>query len=149
MSALQLTQRELVNWPGYYDSFFNAALLGRPRRRFSEGAYGGMRIDWFELSERRFDAHLITGLRLFARDAGARLIRRKVETPTPTSTRFGTSQTSLRTQIDRPGGLAAWNEFGPVSSASRSLLIEAAGVQMPGAGFILGVWPCTWWCSCR
>jgi hypothetical protein len=44
----------------------------------------------------------------------------------------------LRTEIDRPGGLAAWNAFGPVSSASRSLLVEAAGVQMPGAGFILG-----------
>ena len=135
VSALQLTQRELINWPGY-DSFFNAALLGRPRRRFAEGAYGGLRIDWFELRGRRLDAHLITGLRLFARDAGAQANTRKVETTTPTP--FGASQTSLRTEIDRPGGLAAWNEFGPVSSASRALLVEAAGVEMPGAGFILG-----------
>jgi hypothetical protein len=38
---------------------------------------------------------------------------------------------------ERPGGLGAWNEFGPVASAARELLSQAAGVRVPGAGFVL------------
>lgn len=135
VSAMQLTQRELVNWPGY-DSFLNAALLGRPRRRFSEGAYGGMCIDWFDLREQRLDAHLTTGLRLFTRDAGSLANVHKVK-PTNTAP-FAAPSAELIDRVDRPGGMASWNEFGPVSSAAREVLVEAAGVEMPGAGFILG-----------
>ncbi len=135
VSALQLSQRELINWPGY-DGFLNGALLGRLRRQFSEGAYSGLCVGWFQLPERRLDAHLTTGLRLFARDAGAPANIRKVQTPNTTP--FAAPPAEMHTEIDRPGGLAAWNEFGPVSSASREMLTEAAGVEMPGAGFIMG-----------
>lgn len=134
VSAVQLTQRELVNWPGY-DGFLNAALLGRPRRYFSEGPYGGMRVTWAELPKQRLDAHLTSGLRLFARDAGAQANVRVVESTNTTP--FGTAQTDMVMQVDRLGGVAAWNEFGPVSNTARDLLVEAAGVQMPSAGFIV------------
>ena len=40
VSALQLAQRELINWPGY-DSFFNAALLGRPDAVFPRALMAG------------------------------------------------------------------------------------------------------------
>jgi len=133
VSAMQLTERELINWPGF-DGFLNAALLRRPRRSFSEGFYGGLRVDWLDLPQQRLDAHLITGLRLFSRDAGSQANIQEVLPPNPTP--FGSQQPEPRTQIDRPGGLASWNEFGPVSTASREVLVKAAGVEMPGAGFI-------------
>ena len=135
VSALQLSQRELINWPGF-DCFLNAALLGRPPRKFSEGPFGGLRVDWAGLPERRLDAHFTTGLRLFARDAGAPANIQRVESTY--SGPFGNQLPALRDQIDRPGGLASWNEFGPVSSTSRETLLTAAGVEMPGAGFIIG-----------
>lgn len=134
VSAVQLNQREFVNWPGY-DGLLNAALLQRPQRRFSEGPYGGMRVDWFDQRGHRLDARFVTGLRLFARDAAAAA---NVQNEQQTNvSQFGLEETNSVTQIDRPGGLGSWSDFGPVANASRDLLVEAAGVEMPGAGFIV------------
>ena len=134
VSAVQLNQSELVNWPGY-DGFLNAALLRRPQRRFSEGPYGGLRVDWFDHRGHRLDAQFVTGLRLFAHDAAAAAnVRSEQQTQV---NQFGLPETSSVTQVDRPGGLGSWSDFGPVATASRDLLVEAAGVQMPGAGFIV------------
>ena len=41
-------------------------------------------------------------------------------------------------KVDRPGGLGAWDEFSPVAQTIRELLLLAAGVRVPGAGFVLG-----------
>jgi hypothetical protein len=44
----------------------------------------------------------------------------------------------LELNVDRPGGIAAWDEFSPAAKAARELLLLAAGVEVPGAGFVLG-----------
>jgi hypothetical protein len=134
VSALQLSQRDLINWSGY-DGFLNAGLLGRPPRKFFEKEYSGLNINWFEYPNRRLDAHLTTGLRLFARDAGTKANFHEAQ---PTNNSQFAQQAGPVLKPDRPGGLGAWSEFGPVSNAARETLIEAAGVEMPGAGFILG-----------
>ncbi len=134
VSSFQLTQRDFINWGGF-DSFLNSALLGRPRRVFSEGPYGGMQIDWQDYPEERLDAHWITGVRMFARDAGAKANMESLEVKDETP--FGLSQTTRSLKVDREGGVGAWNTFSPVANTMRNLLLDAAGVEMPKAGFVL------------
>ncbi len=110
VSGIQLTQRDLVNWPGF-DSFLNAAILRRPHRHFSEGPYGGMQTNWAEYRKRRLDAHFTTSLRFVARDAA--------------------------TKVDRPGGIGSWSDFSPVANAARGVLSDAAAVRVPGASFVV------------
>jgi len=134
VSAVQLAERDLINWPGY-DSFLNAVLLRRPRRTFSEGPYGGARIDWTDHRGLRLDAHFATGLRLFARDARTKANQWQVATTA--GNQLQQLDTVTTTKIDRPGGLGAWSDFNPVSNAAREVLTEAAAVRVPGAGFVI------------
>jgi hypothetical protein len=134
LSAVQLSERDLINWPGY-DSFLNAALLQRPRRVFSEGPYGGAQVGWSEYPERRLDAHFATGLRFFARDSGAKANQWRVSVPEQNP--FGQINESTSTKIDRRGGVGTWSSFTPISNAARQVLTDAAAVRVPGAGFVL------------
>jgi len=119
-----------------YDSFLNAALLRRPRRTFSEGpSYGGARVAWADFSDRRLDAHFVTGLRLFSRDARTPANQERVEETT--NNFYGAADTIAKTKIDRVGGLGAWDDFNPVSTAAREVLADAAAVRVPSAGFVL------------
>jgi hypothetical protein len=134
VSAIQLSEREFINWPGF-DGFLNAGLLGRPRRLFSTPPFEGVQVDWADYQSRRLDAHLTTPLRLFARDAQTSANTQRVPGTTPNQ--FGTTElTELK--VDRPGGVAAWDEFSQAAQVCRELLIVAAGVQVPGVGFVLG-----------
>ena len=134
VSAIQLTERDLINWPGY-DSFLNAALLRRPRRVFSEGPYGGARIGWNDFRDQRLDAHFTTQLRMFARDAKTKANNWTIEEQVQPL--FGQADTVTTTKVDRVGGLGTWSEFNPVSSAARSVLTDAAAVRVPGGGFVI------------
>ena len=134
VSAVQLTDRDLINWPGF-DGFLNAGLLRRPSRVFSEGPYGGTRVGWQEFPLGRLDAHFTTPLRLFARDA--LVSANTVTTTTTSSDQFGQMQENSQLKVDRPGGLGAWDAFSPVAETARELLLLAAGVKVPGAGFVL------------
>ena len=135
VSAMQLAERALINWPGY-DGFLNGALWRRPRRRFAAGPYGGVRVDWADFSDRRIDAHFTTGWRLFARDAATQANVRPVAAGAAGS--LGGPNAQVRPAVDRPGGLGAWSESSPLAAASRASLREAAGVRVVGAGFVLG-----------
>lgn len=134
VSAIQLSEREFINWPGF-DGFLNAGLLGRPRRLFSTPPFDGTQVDWADYQSRRLDAHFTTPLRLFTRDAKASANTYRLPSTTPNQ--FGTTEIS-ELHIDRPGGVAAWDEFSPAAQICRELLIVAAGVQVPGVGFVLG-----------
>jgi len=134
VSGFQLNERDLINWPGF-DGFLNAALLRRTRRAFAEGPYDGLRVDWKDYPEHRLDAHFTTGLRLFARDSATPANSRRVESTT--NNQFGGQNSEVHTEVDRPGGVAAWSEFSPVAAAARESLQEAAGVTVPGQGFVV------------
>lgn len=134
VSAVQLAERELINWPGY-DSFLNAGLLRRPRRQFTQGPYGGSQVNWADYEPHRLDAHFITSSRMFARDTSAAANYRRIETTA--ANQFGMSETSIHEKVDRPGGLGAWSHTSPVSIAAREVLEEAAAVRIPGAGFVV------------
>ncbi|NOY43778.1 MAG: hypothetical protein GXP26_18320 [Planctomycetes bacterium] len=134
VSAIQLVERDLINWPGY-DSFLSAALLRRPRRIFSEGPYGGSRINWAEYADRRLDAHFVTGLRMFARDASTSANPWRIEVPAGKRLREINAVTTAKT--NRPGGLGSWSFFNSVANAARAVLTDAAAVRVPGGSFVL------------
>jgi hypothetical protein len=145
VSAVQLTERDLLSWPGY-DGFLNSALLRRPARRFREEVGGqlvGLQTVWalpaFEGRER--DAHFTTPLRWFARDAGTAANSRYETTVAPTPAPgvfYGSTPIPEETLVvDRPSGLGGWNEFGPVSNAARAALRTAAGIRVPDASFVI------------
>ena len=167
-TAFRLSEPELWNWPGF-DSFFNAALLGRPRRAFDpthnqfEFADGGDRLD----------PALVTGVRYFTRDARdpnrarpdrggvvftqetldemrlaeqrePRLPRRKISMP---SCQQLSSQ--MKRTCSRP--VRAWRR-GMISvgfPAPRQTLREAAGIAVPSREFVMWTLGATWRWSCR
>jgi hypothetical protein len=144
VSAVQLAERDLVNWPGF-DGFLNGALLRRPPREFQverDGAWVGLQMLWAGAHERVRDAYYTTPLRWFARDAATTANARDAVVPIDASSPYSGWQggapipeTSL--VVDRAGGLGEWNEFGPVSDAGRDALVEAAGVRVPAASFVV------------
>ncbi len=147
VSAVQLGERDLVNWPGY-DGFLNGALLRRPARKFrteQDGTYTGLQTVWNEFEKRTHDAHFTTPLRWFARDAGTKAnasntaVEVAVAQNNPAYAGWvgGFELPETEWTVDRAGGLGEWNEFTPVSKVARDALAEAAGVRVPGASFVV------------
>jgi hypothetical protein len=71
VTAFPLSDNRVQNW-AYYDSFFNACLLRRPARKFSQGEYSGLQVTWAdkELSGFARDPRMSSTLRYFTRDIG-------------------------------------------------------------------------------
>lgn len=147
VSAIQLGERELVNWPGF-DGFLNGALLRRPPREFrvenQNNAFVGLQSLWVGAHGRVRDAYFTTPLRWFARDAAtaanAQVTTAGYDANNQQSVQQwmqGATMFEDRLVADRPGGLGEWNEFGPVAQAGRDALVEAAGVRVPGSSFVL------------
>jgi hypothetical protein len=142
VSAVQLGERDLVNWPGF-DGFLNGALLRRPRREFRVDESGiGLQMIWANAHDRVRDAYFTTPLRWFARDAATTANARESVMSLDGSTanygwQGGTPIPDSSLIVDRAGGLGEWNEFGPVSDAGRDALVEAAGVRVPAASFVV------------
>lgn len=145
VTAMQLAERDLVNWRSGFESLFNACLLRRPPREYREGAFGDVTLMWADqaLEGRRLDARLTTNLRYLARDLGVDTAYRFEEVYDEASrgfqfNRFG-QQEILKQYVppDAAGGLGAWNDFSLTANAARAALREAAGVEVPGAGFVV------------
>jgi hypothetical protein len=144
VSAVQLAERDLVNWPGF-DGFLNGALLRRPAREFvaeTDGEWVGLQTAWAGFPHRIRDSYFTTPLRWFARDAGTTADVRQQTTLVDSAGAyvFGYDPAAAAAPApasDRPGGLGDWSEFNPVSTAAREALAQAAGVRVPAAGFVV------------
>jgi hypothetical protein len=144
VSAMQLTERELVNWRGGFESLFNACLLRRPPREYHPGHYGDVTLVWADsdLKDHRLDARLTTRLRYFVRDLGVDANYHYVEADDGSRgqpVRYYGNQPQAKElhAPGQPGGIAAWNDFSASASAARDTLLEGAGVDVPGASFIV------------
>ena len=145
VSAMQLAERELVNWKGGFESFFNACLLRRPPREYREGQFGGATLLWADgdLKDHRLDARLTTGLRYLTRDLGVDANYHYVDADDPyrgQGPQVPNTGQPLPKQLRPPqhlGGIAAWNDFSTTADAARDTLLEGAGVDVPGASFIV------------
>lgn len=166
VTGFRLSETDLLTWPSL-DSLVNNALLRRARRVYRDNDFAlEPLLDWADFADRKYDASLLTNLRLFARDGGSASEKRKlaadVELPpdivemlqqmTATSTipQFGlptvpntpaVPSRELRTELvlAHDGGTAAWNDFSPVTTAARQALRDAAGIVVPRSSFILWV----------
>ncbi|MDC0936814.1 hypothetical protein OAS39_11050, partial [Pirellulales bacterium] len=152
VSSMQLAERDLVNWPGY-DGFLNGALLGRPGRRFAEGPFIAYSATWAESPDERLNGQFITPLRWFARDAidvapqwakAALPAADGVDEAGYDLTLAGgeSAKKAAPLPTEARGGVGAWREFSAASAAARRALRVAAGVRVPGAGFVVGCLAC-------
>ena len=150
VSAIQLAEREFINWRSGYQSFFNACVLRRQPRKYIPGQFGQATLVWADesLKERRLDAALNTNLRFFTRDLGVDTayhfenVEDQTFQPGRRGQFFVPNQGSAPTtrEYKAPGyagGLGAWNDFSEAANAARAALREAAGVEVPGADFVV------------
>ncbi len=156
VSAIQLSERDFINWRSGFESFFNACLLRRPPRKYIPGHFGGITMNWADdrLKERRLDASLNTTLYYFARDLGVATSYRheavlddqdqqgqQGRTGLGVRGRANQPATPQTTQAyrppDNPGGIGAWNDFSATAGAARLSLREAAGVEVPDSSFVV------------
>lgn len=145
VSAMQLSEREFVNWRSGYESLFNACLLRRPPRVYREGYFGDLTLAWADkqLAGRRLDSRLTTGLRHFARDLGVNTTYQYVDVlddmANPRVFPGSANQATLREYRppDAAGGIGSWNDFSAAASAARGALKQEAGIDVPGASFVV------------
>jgi hypothetical protein len=139
MTAMQLSERELINWRSGFESFFNGAILRRPGRVYVPGKLGPATLIWKndDFRYRRLDARLTTNLRYFARDLGVETAYTRHEIR-ENFNQMG--QQEIVNQYRPPaatGGIGAWNDFNKTADAARDALREAAGVDVPNSTFVV------------
>ena len=142
VSGIQLAERDFVNWRSGFESFVNAALLRRPRRIYKPGYFGGVTLLWADnaYKDRRLDAQLNTQLRYLARDLGIDTTYHYHDVPDEFNQFSPTGQPQMLREYRPPesaGGNGAWNDFSAAANAARGALREAAGVEVPGAEFVV------------
>ncbi len=155
VSAIQLSERDFINWRSGFESFFNAGLLRRQPRTYLPGHFGGANLTWADagLRERRLDAALNTNLFFLARDLGIATsyshepqvnLNTSRQPPAPASIPNQPSNRLLLPHAspsyrppENPGGLGAWNDYSATAGAARQSLREAAGVEVPDARFVV------------
>jgi len=118
VTALALDDPQLVNWNGYA-SFFNGALLRRPRRQFAPGLTQQPHAAWADHAGAGRDARINCGLRYFSRDAA------------------GAVGDVDGFRADARHGVAGWTDFSGPADAARQSLNRAAGISVPDARFVL------------
>ena len=164
-TAFSLTDRRMVNWPGF-DSFCNGCLMRRPSRRFEVDPEDYDVTLWSD-SDLQRDATRTSGLRYFVRDAqsevsliapprqpvtlaavaeeeieasGAaeqRLPRNRID---PDGRAVSPVVTKPRGYISNPvSGVAGWTDFSSVANAARYSLQAASGISVPDRRFVARV----------
>jgi hypothetical protein len=143
VSAMQLAERDLINWKRGFQSLFNSGVMRRPEREYRKGAFGSVTLAWADpdLAERRLDARLTTNLRYLARDTGTDTSYHYVNAPDESGPGYpnfpGTGPVKQYRPPERGGGIGAWNDFSASANSARGALLDAAGVQVPGTSFVV------------
>ncbi len=134
-SRFDLTSRWLLGWLSF-DSFVNAAILGRPARSYVPIA-GRLeqRTDGFAANDFRL-ATVNTGVRLIARDGAVSLTD---PSGAPQRRDFSAPPAEPVSWM-LPGaarGHAGWNDLSDVVTLITGLLREEAGISIPPRSFVL------------
>jgi hypothetical protein len=159
LSAIQLSERDFINWRSGFEGFFNACLLRRQPRKYYPGHFGGATMNWADntLKERRLDASLNTNLYYFARDLGVDTSYHHAPMPDDPTQQLQQLPPSARARMNRvparatgnpavpgeyrppegQGGVGSWNDYSATAGAARRSLREAAGVEVPNASFVV------------
>jgi hypothetical protein len=152
VTAFRLNERALTNWAGF-DEFFNAVLLGRPPRVFSNTeeysrpnypypgwqqppvkeapVYGPTTVTWAGAHASRFDPKRICNLHYFSRDHG----RDYVAFDPDAAMMVSESEQSNQTGSD----VASWNDFSLPANFARGALTSASRIEAPPRSFVFSV----------
>jgi hypothetical protein len=160
VSAVQLSERDFINWRSGFEGFFNSCLLRRPPRKYVPGHFGGATLNWAaaDKKERRLDAALNTHLKYLSRDLGVDTSYKHVAVnddpaqqgqPVPPAARVPSNRRYVPPMAmnqptyheyrapDTAGGVGAWNDYSETAKAARESLRKAAGVEVPDARFVV------------
>ena len=143
VSAFELDHPDLIKWPSF-DGFFNACLLGRPRRTF-----GGDELEfWARWADAtadgpffQLDARAICKLRYFTRDTGSKISVKPEEEGELFGDQFvpmgysGDNEASNKYKAD----VGAWSDFNAVAKSARAALQNAARIEIPERMFVVWV----------
>jgi hypothetical protein len=156
VTAFHLSQRDLINWPGF-DTLLNACLLRHPPRRFvdSNDLDRPWAPEWADRGQQKFDSRLTCGLRYLTRDAdadGTFVSGGNARSTSPERTDYNysggdgatidpfpaTADDSLGQGdgVSTGSGVGGWNDFSGISAAARESLRKAAGIEIPRSNFI-------------
>ncbi len=143
VTAFPLSQPELIKWRGF-DGFLNACVLRRGPRKFLAGSDGLRRTEWANDASSCWNPREVTHLRYFARDTGLAVTAPAAQSPLPgqSDDPFADgmiNHAGILNEGGHGGGVAAWNDFGPVPGAVRKSLREGAGIVIPKPSFVLWV----------
>ena len=143
VSAFELDHPELVKWPAF-DGFFNACLLGRPRRRFSGDNYE-VQAHWVDTTADgpffQLDARAVSKLRYLTRDTGSKIVIRRDQSGgygdefNPMSYSSGQAEPTSMYHAD----VGSWSEFNAVAKSARDALRNAARIEIPERMFVIWV----------
>ena len=157
VSAMQLAERDLINWSSGYENLLNNLILRRPARKFAwDDGYFGNALD-ADAGGRAYvlrpknpgqwiPADTNSKLHYFTRDThnDTNATKYRLE---DAKADFATGGFGGVTQGDFemnrlampavPGGPAAWNDFNATATAARGTLREAAGVNVPSSTFVV------------
>jgi hypothetical protein len=143
VSAFRLSGRQFTSWAGA-DNFWNACLLRRPPRKWNVSQlHAATQVRWADPAANWLDPRLISSVRYFSRDTGRSLADIAPDLPRnrPETADWADAQMLGLDMPKQPpgGGVAAWDEFSPVSQRARQALLDAARVEVPKASFVLWV----------
>ncbi|MBI2823175.1 MAG: hypothetical protein HYX69_00635 [Planctomycetia bacterium] len=148
LTAFRLSQRDLVNWPGY-DGLFNACLLRRQSRQFVSSPEFSVAVQWTDGTAA--DPAKNSRLRFFTRSAPAssqpvalavqqQMMRqeRGIAAGRAYFPAGSTEEDPLGLAPSGPGA-AGWDDESPASNEARAALRQSAGIQVPNRMFVLYV----------
>ena len=138
LSTIPLSEPLFTHWRSF-PGFINATMLGRPPRVWQENSFSS-RMTWKHTPNQEGDSRLATRLRITTRDAVSGSVDDEIL--------FKASTVKARTELkwnnvtkagsvvsgwdgDPINGIGAWNSASSASNAAKSILRQAAGINVP------------------
>ncbi|PQO42897.1 hypothetical protein [Blastopirellula marina] len=165
VTAFQLRDPRISKQWKNFDNFFNSAILRRPARRYEVTDVEFVTTRW-QSNRSRNDPLAVSQLRYFSRDVES-ATRRYDKLDNSYRAEHGLAEDELSTEekgVDENGivrttevgdeqysalpnagfstteaGVAAWNDDSGAANAARECLVQASGIDIPDASFILRV----------
>ena len=142
VTRFAIGQQGLVNWHGY-DNVFNACLLRRPPRYYSEGDQFTLNCRWAGRHFRN-DPRLISQVRYHSRDEGASYAYLNELAARERQMQMGNymawqpgNVTNWDEEPRIEPGVAGWSDLNATANAARNSLQQASGIDVPDASFVL------------
>ncbi len=130
-----VTSDWLTTW-GSYDSFVNAILLQRPRRKFTKSADASDESlivqQYFDHPSIKTDPALNSGFRITARDA---VLRTSIDQENAMS--VAASRLDPLTYVDSSTGIGGWTESSDAIRLCREILKSESGIEIPDSSLVI------------